>query len=109
MSTFICDCCDKEFEYDKYSMKILTTSKGSETVYFNKNTKEIFVCEKGSNLKPKDNSFKGVPMFQSYSSLSKQDQQKSLLKRSQEHFKKNIAEEKYERNKKAVEKFQNPD
>lgn len=109
MSLFVCDCCDEEVDLINYSMKMATTSNGTEAVYFDKNSKKILLCGNGKNLKPKDNSFKGVPMIQAYSSMSKQDKQKSLLKRSQEHYKKEVKEKKFEMNKKAIEKFQNPD
>lgn len=103
MNTFICDCCEKEIELNSYSFKI----SDGETVYFDKNTRKPYLCDKGKNIKPKDNSFKGIPMINAYSSMSKQDKSKSLLKRSQDHFKKEVTEQKYEMNKKYVNDFKN--
>jgi hypothetical protein len=103
MSYFICKCCEKKYDFDNYSMKI----ENDKTIYFNKHDKKELLCEKGEVLKPEDNSFKGVPMLNSFGSLSKQDKQKSLLKRSQQNFKKEISEKKYEMNKKAVQDFKN--
>lgn len=104
MSKFICNCCGEELESINYSMKI--SDKG-EVIYFEKGTKKYILCSKGNFMKPKDNSFKGVPMINSFNSLSSQEKQKVLLKRSQQDFKKNIREQKEEMNKKAIENFKN--
>ena len=104
MSKFICNCCDEELESINYSMKI---GSNGEMMYFDKNTKKNFQCSKGNLLKPADNSFKGVPMLNSFNSLSSQEKQKVLLKRSHQDFKKNVREQKEEMNKKAIENFKN--
>lgn len=94
-NNFKCSKCGKEYFVIKHSTSIIDgniVNKGSNG--------EILICENEDCLKNPLSSISkfdgGVPFFGKVASMSKEDKQNLLKKRSKEHFNKEIKEKQHE-------------
>lgn len=89
MDNFICECGKSKF-VPKY-----TTSIKNGGFVYKEGNKEIS-CECGKIMKAIERQFSGVPMFGKFASASREEKTEMLKKRSKEHFKKNIEDQRQE-------------
>ena len=90
------DCKQYDKVVDYY--KISTVIKGNQTIYRNKNKKEIICKECGKQLVHIKEKGTGMPaiMVNSFNSMSNEEKKSTLVKRERNHMKKdkNFTEEK---------------
>lgn len=104
MANFKCKSCKKIHSVSSYRLSI----KNDEKVYVDPKTKEALRCEcsKKTILEYVEGKFNGFcTTFGKFSSMTPDQKQEVLKKRSKEHFKKEINEQKYEKNKQLIKKF----
>lgn len=105
MSKFICENCKKEKDIPHYIIAI----RNGQPVYINKSNKREICCDEcNQKLKPviEEVDLTGVK-FHRFSSMSVQEKQKLLKKRSHAHFEKEIKERKHEMGKETIKKLLN--
>ena len=95
MENFVCTKCGKKCHVNKYSSVI----RENRTLYFtdrNLHTQLKCECNELLELIPKEVDWdKGAPTFARFSSLTPDQKKKVLLKRSHEHFEREIKEQKH--------------
>ena len=100
MVNFKCKSCKKEHTISNFSIVIRNENKFHVQAKTHKPL--LCDCKKKGELEY-IGEFGG---FGTSVKMSKQQMQSSLKKRSKEHFKKEINEQKYEKNKQLIKKFQ---
>jgi hypothetical protein len=96
-SNFKCLNCDKEYHITNFII-----SQGNSKISYKTKNHKILTCECGEELKSIEKPFSGIPFFGKVSSMSLQDKQKELKKRSSQHFNKEIKEKQHEMHKETI-------
>ena len=92
-----CDCKNKDLSHKERTFVIPMTEEEKEggDVICHNSEKSILKCQ----------GYIPTWGIGKFNSLTPDQKQQVLLKRSKEHFKKNITEDKYEKNKSLIKKF----